>query len=211
MMSVSTLSPKAPETRYEKLCALTDGDFGAFLYDCDGTLADNMRAHTDSYIEIARTYGITLDGSIIDELAGWPTVQVCGEINRRYNTNFDPVAFASQKSQLFYDKYIDHTKPIEFVLKHLIAHAGKVRIGVVSGGRRATVTRTLNVLGISSLVEVMVCAGETPNGKPYPDPFLLAAEQLGVAPHRCMVFEDGAPGVQSAITAGMKWVRVDQV
>ena len=210
-MSISTLSPKAPETRYEKLCALTDGDFGAFLYDCDGTLADNMRAHTDSYIEIARGYGIDLDGAIIDELAGWPTVQVCGEISRRYNTDFDPVAFAGQKSQLFYDKYIDQTKPIEFVLQHLVAHAGKVRIGVVSGGRRTTVTRTLTVLGVIDLVEVMVCAGETPNGKPHPDPFLLAAEQLGIAPHRCMVFEDGDAGVQSAIAAGMKWVRVDQV
>lgn len=210
-MSTSTLIPKAPETQFEKLCAMTEGDFGAFLYDCDGTLADNMRAHTDSYIEIARTYGIDLDGSIIDELAGWPTVQVCTEINRRYNTSFDPVEFATQKSQLFYDKYIDQTRPIEFVRQHLIAHAGKVRIGVVSGGRRTTVTRTLGVLGIGSLVEVMVCAGETPNGKPHPEPFLLAAEQLGIAPHRCMVFEDGEAGVQSAIAAGMKWVRIDRI
>jgi len=210
-MDVSTLHLNASETRYEKLCTLTDGDFGAFLYDCDGTLADNMGAHTASYVEVALRYGIELDGSIIDELAGWPTVKVCEEIGRRYNTPFDHHEFATQKSQLFYEKYIDETRPIDFVLRHLISHAGKVRIGVVSGGRRATVTRTLNVLGISSLVELMVCAGETPNGKPFPDPFLLAAEQLGIAPGRCMVFEDGDPGVQSAIAAGMKWVRVDQI
>jgi HAD superfamily hydrolase (TIGR01509 family) len=86
-----------------------------------------------------------------------------------------------------------------------------VRIGVVSGGRRTTVTRTLTVLGVLPLVEVMVCAGETPHGKPYPDPFLAAASTLGVDPARCMVFEDGDPGVQAAIAAGMKWVRVDQI
>jgi HAD superfamily hydrolase (TIGR01509 family) len=200
-----------PPTKYDRLCALTTGDFGAFLYDCDGTLADNMEAHKASYVEVALSFGIDLDGAIIDELAGWPTVQVCQEIGRRYRTEFDPTHFASQKSQLFYDKYMDSTRPIEFVLQHLIDHAGRVKIGVVSGGRRTTVTRTLGVLGISSLVEVLVCAGETPRGKPFPDPFMLAADTLGVDPERCMVFEDGDAGVQSAIAAGMKWVRIDKV
>jgi HAD superfamily hydrolase (TIGR01509 family) len=202
----------APDTRYDALCTLTSGDFQAFLYDCDGTLADNMKAHTSAYVEVAQSqYDIDLDGAIIDELAGWPTVQVCEEIGRRYNRVFDPAQFASAKSQLFYEKYIQETKPVDFVLKHLIDHAGKIKIGVVSGGRRTTVNRTLGILGVTHLVEVMVCAGETERGKPYPDPFLSAAEQLGVDPAKCMVFEDGDAGVQSAIAAGMKWVRVDQL
>lgn len=197
---------------YERLCDLTSGDFQAFLYDCDGTLADNMKAHTSAYVEVARTrYDIDLDGAIIDELAGWPTVQVCEEIGKRYNRVFDPAQFASAKSQLFYDKYIQETKPVDFVLRHLINHVGQVKIGVVSGGRRTTVTRTLSILGIFDLVDIMVCAGETEKGKPYPDPFLKAAEELGVDPARCMVFEDGDAGVQSAIAAGMKWVRVDKL
>ncbi|TDW99378.1 HAD family hydrolase [Dinghuibacter silviterrae] len=205
-MEISTPS------RYEQLCELTSGDFQAFLYDCDGTLADNMKAHTSAYVEVARTqYDIDLDGTIIDELAGWPTVQVCEEIGRRYNKVFDPTQFASAKSQLFYDKYIQETKPVDFVLRHLINHVGRVKIGVVSGGRRTTVTRTLTILNIIDLVDVMVCAGETERGKPYPDPFLKAAEELGVDPTRCMVFEDGDAGVQSAIAAGMKWVRVDKL
>jgi HAD superfamily hydrolase (TIGR01509 family) len=66
-------------------------------------------------------------------------------------------------------------------------------------------------LGIFDLVDIMVCAGETERGKPFPDPFLKAAEELGVDPTHCMVFEDGDAGVQSAIAAGMKWVRVDKI
>jgi len=58
-------------------------------------------------------------------------------------------------------------------------------------------------------VEVIVGAGDTQRGKPYPDPFLAAAEQLGVEPAKCMVFEDGQPGVDAAIAAGMQWVRID--
>jgi len=112
---------------------------------------------------------------------------------------------------VFYEEYVDHTLPIDFVVDHLKAHAGIVKIGVVSGGSRKTVTKTLQVLGIYDLINVLVCAGETEHGKPYPDPFLSAAEKLGISPADCMVFEDGDAGVQGAIAAGMKWVRIDKV
>lgn len=196
--------------KQEALTKLTEG-YTAFLYDCDGTLADNMQAHKDSYVKVAALRGLTMDPAIIDEFAGLPTVLVVDEINKRYGTDFVPIEFATEKSRLFIEEYIEHTKPIDFVVNHLKEHAGKVRIGVVSGGSRRTVQKTLTVLGILDLVEILVCAGETEHGKPYPDPFLKAAADLGVTPEQCIVFEDGDAGVQSAIAAGMKWVRIDKV
>jgi HAD superfamily hydrolase (TIGR01509 family) len=193
-----------------RLTKLSDG-FDAFLYDCDGTLADNMGAHKASYRAVATTYGFELDDAIIDELAGFPILQVAQEIKKRYRADFDAAVFAQQKILLFEGSFIEETRPIEFVVDHLKAHAGKVRIAVVSGGSRATISKTLRLLGISQLVEVLVCAGETPRGKPYPDPFLYAAERLGVEPSKCLVFEDGDPGVRAAEAAGMRWIRVDQV
>lgn len=197
--------------KLDKLNLLTKGTYGAFLYDCDGTLADNMQAHKDSYVKTASEFGFNLDPAVIDELAGWPTVEVVTEIGRRYNVPLDVEVFSARKGRIFFDDYISSTQPIPYVVDHLKQHAGKVRIGVVSGGRRATVEKTLDVLGIASLVEVLVCAGETPRGKPFADPFLKAAEALGVAPEHCMVFEDGEAGVQSAIAAGMAWVRIDKL
>jgi HAD superfamily hydrolase (TIGR01509 family) len=94
---------------------------------------------------------------------------------------------------------------------HLKSHLGKIRIAVVSGGSRSTVQKTLTILGILPYIEVLVCAGETPQGKPYADPFLKAAELLGVDPSKCVVFEDGVPGVKAAEAAGMDWIRVDQI
>lgn len=190
---------------------LTRGNYKAFLYDCDGTLADNMPAHTETYKRIAANGGIEIDGAMIDELAGWPIPEVVKEINKRYNGSFDPEVFAKAKYKLFYDEYIEQIKPIDYVVEHLIAHAGKMKIGVVSGGSREAITKTLQVLGIFNLVDALVCAGETPNGKPYPDPFLAAAKQLGVQPQDCLVFEDGNPGVAAAKAAGMPWIRVDKV
>jgi len=198
-------------SRYERLIMLTAGDFQAFLYDCDGTLADNMGAHKKTYVHIAAQDGVLIDALLVDELAGWPVVNVVEEINRRYNSSFDPVEFAHKREQLFLDEYIDETLPVDYVVNHLKAHVGKVKIGVVSGSQRSAVERTLRVLGIANLPEVLVCAGETPHGKPYPDPFLAAAAKLGVAPEHCLVFEDGEPGTRAAEAAGMKWVRIDKV
>ena len=197
--------------KYKALKKLSTGDFKAFLYDCDGTLADNMGAHKQSYIRVAADDGVVIEGDIIDEFAGLPILKVVDEINKRYNTTFEPVDFAARKHQIFFNEYIEQTQPIEYVVNHLRNHAGKVRIGVVSGGGRNSVDKTLQVLGIRDLVEVLICAGETTHGKPYADPFLAAAEQLGVDPKHCLVFEDGEPGVQAAQAAGMQWVRIDKV
>jgi len=195
----------------EKLNLLTRGDYQAFLYDCDGTLADNMMAHKDSYAKAAAAFGFELDPAIIDELAGWPTLEVVSELSRRYNVPLDAAAFAKRKGAIFFEEYIEQTQPVSFVVEHLKQHAGKIKIGVVSGGRRHTVEKTLEVLGIRHLIETIVCAGETALGKPYPDPFLKAAQELDAAPEACMVFEDGDPGVQAAISAGMKYVRIDKI
>ena len=198
------------ESNFLRLSKLTEGDYEGFLYDCDGTLADNMPAHAESYVEVAKGYNVTMDPAIIDELAGWPIANVVAELNVRYNSTMDPEEFRTRKATVFAERFIDHVQPIDYVVEHLKANAGKVKIAVVSGGDRVAVERTLEIIGVSELVEVLVCAGETERGKPYADPFLKAAELLGVNPQKCLVFEDGNPGTQAAEAAGMHWVRIDQ-
>jgi HAD superfamily hydrolase (TIGR01509 family) len=197
-------------SKLEQLTNLSAG-YKVCLYDCDGTLADNMGAHKETYIKVAADKGQVIEGDIIDELAGWPVINVIQEINKKYGTNFDPQEFKDQKYKIFLEEYIEHTLPVVHVVDHLKAHAGKVRIGVVSGSGRIAVEKTLRVLGIDDLVEVIVCAGETEQGKPFPDPFLKAAALLAVAPEDCLVFEDGEAGTIAAEAAGMKWIRIDQL
>ncbi len=197
--------------KLEKLQHLANGHYKAFLYDCDGTLADNMDAHKEAFVKTAALYNITLDKSIIDELAGWPTVVIAKEIMKRYDVQFDAEEFAHKKSHVFVEEFVEKTEPIPHVVEHLKQSVGKVGIGVVSGGSRSTVSKTLQVIGVDQYLDVLVCAGETKRGKPFPDPFLEAARQLGVPPEDCLVFEDGNAGVQAAESAGMKWIRVDKI
>ena len=56
------------------------------------------------------------------------------------------------------------------------------------------------------LPKVIVPVDEIRNGKPDPEGFLRAAEELGVAPEDCLVFEDTRPGIDAGLSAGMQVV-----
>ena len=68
----------------------------------------------------------------------------------------------------------------------------------------------LKAAGLDALFQVVVTPHDVApgRGKPYPDMFLEAARRIGVAPEKCLVFEDAEPGVLAARAAGMQVVRV---
>jgi HAD superfamily hydrolase (TIGR01509 family) len=193
----------------KKPLVFPEGEFSAYLYDCDGTLADTMGPHIEAWVEECQSRGVNLDGKVIHELAGMPAVPTVHEINRRYGSDLNPEEIAQAKENRFFDHYLHRVKPIEAIVNGLkeAARAGK-RIAVVSGGRKRVVKETLKILEISDLVEVLICAEDVKKGKPDPEPFLMAAAALGVKPSECLVFEDADLGIESAERAGMKWVRV---
>lgn len=196
--------------KYLKLNSLASS-YKALLFDVDGTLADNIDAHKAAYVAVSAEHGVDLDPDLIDETAGWPTIAVAKEISIRYNVELDIESFSKRKSAIFIERFIQATQPVDYVRQVLFDHVDTHKIGIVSGGTRSTLAITLSVIDVAGKYESLVCAGDTPKGKPSPQPFLLAAEQLQVDPADCLVFEDGDPGVQGAIAAGMGWVRVDQV
>jgi len=62
----------------------------------------------------------------------------------------------------------------------------------------------LDVLGLRGAFEPYVySASMVPRGKPHPDIFLYAAQQMRIAPSRCIVIEDSASGVEAGVAAGM--------
>jgi HAD superfamily hydrolase (TIGR01509 family) len=98
------------------------------------------------------------------------------------------------------------------LIEPVVAFARRVAqihpVAVASGGTREIVERSLELTGLAKLFPVVVTACDVMHGKPSPDMFLLAAEMMGVAPGKCLVFEDAEPGMRAATAAGMQWVRV---
>jgi HAD superfamily hydrolase (TIGR01509 family) len=183
-------------------------NYDAFFYDCDGTLADSMEPHKEAWVRVTAKHGVAIPASLIDELAGMPATTTVEEINRRYGSSLNPEAIAKEREILFYTQYMDRVKPNQFVVDHLIANYGKVKIGVVSGGRTKVVKKTLEILKVAHLIDVVICAEDVKAGKPDPEPFLKAAKKVGIPPHRCLVIEDAELGIESARRAGMDWVKV---
>jgi sugar-phosphatase len=75
---------------------------------------------------------------------------------------------------------------------------------VVTSGTRLTALTRLAYAGVP-VPAVLVTADDVTHGKPHPEAYLLAAEQLNVAPVHCLVVEDAPAGIQAARAAGM-WV-----
>ena len=92
------------------------------------------------------------------------------------------------------------------LLDHLDARQAPRAIATSSS--HGAVQRTLGPSGILPRFHAVVAAGDYARGKPNPDPFLTAADRLGVAPEACLALEDSHNGVRAAHAAGMMTVMV---
>ena len=78
---------------------------------------------------------------------------------------------------------------------------------IVTSGNRAVAGARLRVAGLP-VPQTLVSADDVRNGKPDPEPYLLGAKRLGIAPERCVVVEDAPAGLAAARAAGMATIAV---
>jgi HAD superfamily hydrolase (TIGR01509 family) len=178
--------------------------FDGLIFDCDGTLADNMPLHHRAWSEALERFGAHFPVELFYQLGGVPARGTVEELNRRFGWSLDPEAVAEQKEAVFMH-LVEHTEPIEAVVELVARFRGKKRMAVASGGRRQIVSRTLQVLGLSEAFDAIVTTEDYARGKPAPDPFLEAARRIGVEPARCVVLEDTPTGAAAAEAAGMRY------
>jgi HAD superfamily hydrolase (TIGR01509 family) len=114
-----------------------------------------------------------------------------------------------RKEQLYYDNLF-RLQAVPEVLEHIQLSHGQIPFAVVSGSTRESVTASLQTLKLLDRFDTLVCAGDYQRAKPDPEPFLVAAARLGVAPKDCLVFEDTDLGIQAATAAGMASVKILQ-
>lgn len=79
--------------------------------------------------------------------------------------------------------------------------AADIPMGLVTNTRRDLTEKALDSIG-RHYFSVSVCADEVPSGKPAPDPYLRAAQLLGLNPADCLAIEDSLIGSEAAVLAG---------
>jgi HAD superfamily hydrolase (TIGR01509 family) len=186
---------------------LPPGPFRAYLFDCDGTIADSMPLHYIAWSKALGEYGCTFDEQLFYSWGGKPAVEIIADLNKMQDLNMPPEALAEHKEDLYF-ALLPQLQAIPEVVDIIQAEHGRIPFAVVSGGRRNSVTNSLTTLGLLDKFETIVGAEDYKNSKPAPDAYLLAAARLGVAPGDCLVFEDTDMGIQAATAAGMASVKI---
>jgi beta-phosphoglucomutase family hydrolase len=200
-MSERTTNEKAMKLK------LPDGNFAAYLFDCDGTIADSMPLHYIAWKQALGKWNCEFDEQTFYAWGGMPTAEIIATLNRQQGLAMVVDTVCTEKENLYYEM-LPELKAIAEVVEHIEAQHRRIPFAVVSGGTLEAVKASLTAVNLFDKFDVFVCAGDYKRGKPHPEPFLLAADRLGVNPKDCLVFEDTEMGIQAATAAGMASVRV---
>jgi beta-phosphoglucomutase family hydrolase len=188
---------------------LPAGPFRAYLFDCDGTIADSMPLHYIAWKQALAEQGCDFPEDLFYSWGGMPVYEIISTLNQRQGLSMDVEAVAVRKESLYYE-YLPRLTAVPEVLEVIEASHGTVPFAVVSGSTRESVIKSLETLKLMDRFDTLVCAGDYKNSKPHPEAFLMAAERLGVKPENCLVFEDTEMGIQAATAAGMASVKILQ-
>jgi beta-phosphoglucomutase-like phosphatase (HAD superfamily) len=191
------------------MLTLPAGPFEAYLFDCDGTIADSMPLHYLAWTKVLSEWNCEFPEKQFYGWGGMPTKAIVAALNRQHGLQM-PIAEVAHRKEVLYLANLDQLQAVPEVLEQIQESHGKIPFAVVSGGTRESVVTSLRILKLLDRFDTLVCVGDYQRGKPDPEPFLVAAAQLGVAPRGCLVFEDTDMGIQAATAAGMASVRIPQ-
>jgi beta-phosphoglucomutase-like phosphatase (HAD superfamily) len=136
--------------------AVPDREFGAYIFDCDGTLADTMPLHYRAWTRIVEELGGTFPKELFYQWGGKPTAQILSLLRDEHGLKVGDVQKAAERKEEYFLEMIDQVKPIEAVLQIARRWYGIKPMAVASGGFRRQIERTLDALGIRRLFNTVV-------------------------------------------------------
>jgi len=179
------------------------------VFDLDGVLVDSGEAHRRAWQRLGDEVGTPFSDALFARTFG----QRNADIVPAWLGNVAPDradALGARKEALYRDLVrAGEARAYPRVPGVLAAlRAGGARLAVASSGPRENVALLVDRLGVAGLLDAVVSSEDVRRGKPDPEPFLRAAERLGVVPVRCAVVEDAVHGVEAARRAGMLAIAV---
>ena len=173
----------------------------ALLFDLDGTLLNSDAIHECVYKELWASRGMVMDD-------GFYMTHVHGRLNVDVFAEFlpdepDPQGLSDWKEAQFRDR-LPATYPALPGVRAVLdkARAKDWGVAVVTNAMRLNADAMLSAIGMCADVDVIVIGEECENGKPHPEPYLMAMQQLDETPNTCIAFEDSASGMKAAAASG---------
>jgi beta-phosphoglucomutase-like phosphatase (HAD superfamily) len=177
-------------------------NFDLVIFDCDGVLVDSelisCRAHARTLTR--HGYAIT-DEQVLERFLGVSDREARAIIEAEIGGKL-PDDFEAQIKTTILNAYGRDLRAISFVADAIAAI--ELAKCVASSGTPEKIHHGLSCAGLHDLLAPhLFSATQVARGKPAPDLFLFAAEQMNVPAARCVVIEDSVPGITGALAAGM--------
>ena len=181
----------------------------AVIFDMDGLLLDSEAVMRRCFETVAAEMEIVLPTGAYEGLIGL-NAAASETIMAAYVPADPGVAVFSDAYHALYDEEMHREVPLKAGALELARHLDDTVMprAVATSTDEPRARRKLKSAGLLAFMQALAFGNEVANGKPAPDIFLLAAARLGVAPERCVAFEDSRAGVRSALAAGMQVVQV---
>lgn len=181
----------------------------AVVFDMDGVVVDSETLFREAIRATAAAESLDLPLEIYHRTLGLPQDATRALFRELYGAEFDFDRLWRLSAARFHELAQTQLCVKAGVVELLDAldHAGLPR-AVATSSSRPYVERHLTAHGLIGRFHAIVAHGDYARGKPSPDPFLLAAERLGVAPAHCLALEDSHNGVRAAAAAGMMTIMV---
>jgi HAD superfamily hydrolase (TIGR01509 family) len=177
-------------------------NFDLIIFDCDGVLVDSevIACRVDADTLTRHGYPITAD-QVLDRFLGRSMREINLEIEAELGRGL-PDAFSTQRLEELYRSFAAELEAVPHIQATLDTLAQPVC--VASSGTHDRMRISLGRAGLyDRFAPHIFSATQVRNGKPAPDLFLFAAEQMAMSPKQCLVIEDSAPGIAAAVAAGM--------
>ena len=185
----------------------------AFIFDLDGVIVDTAVFHYQAWKRMANEkLGFDIDEAFNETLKGvsrTESLERILELGHKTISEQEKTDFATQKNEWYLELVGGMTThdilPGIVSLLEQCQQAG-IKIGLGSVSKNARMI--LQKVGIIDYFDVIIDGTKISRGKPDPEVFIKGAEELGMEPWECVVFEDAPAGVEAAIRAGMKTVGI---
>ena len=180
----------------------------AILFDHDGTLVDTEPVWAAAKVALTADFGGTWTEQDTLDCLGL-SMQFTLDRLRERGVNL-PDQEINDRLVAKVREALAH-QPVEFLpgIERFLSEVREAQIpaAVVTNATTSVAQRTANAAPEGTF-SVIIGNDETTHPKPDPQPYLLAAERLGVDPTQCVAIEDSPSGVRSATVAGMRVIVV---
>jgi HAD superfamily hydrolase (TIGR01509 family) len=182
--------------------------YDAIFFDLDGTLVDTEGLAIDAGLAAFAEHGHDIGRALLESLIGTDD-QTCNAAFRAAFPGID-LDLVNQSYRAVYHRLVGQGLTLKPGVATLLPVLQSPAAIVTSSGRDSAANK-LRLSGIAGHFAKVVTRDDVRAAKPNPEPYLLAAQWLGVQPSRCLVFEDSEPGAEAAHRAGCQVVQVPDI